>query len=538
MKQFSLVFLFLSLILPVSGQQKPALDFSVYDSWKSISGQSISKNGQLISYEINPSEGDGILYLYKQNGQKLAQFDRGDGAILSSNNDYLIFKIVPQADSVRKAKIDKVKKEKMPKDTLVLYRVDNGQTTRWENLKSFKVQQQGPTVLAYMLEEMEKKDVEKADSTSAKSEEGKEAEGKEAEGKEAEGKEAKGKEAKGKEKKKEYNGSDLSVLFAGQDKELKFEHVTDYTFASKGAVLFVTAIEEDSINTSSIQRINTETGIAETLWKKEGVTRQVSLSETGDQLVFLHSTDTTKNKVFSLYHWTAKKNTVVLLVDTLTPGMPEGWAVAESGLRFSKDGKKLFLNTREKPENKKEEKDTLLADDKVFLDIWNWKDPVVQSIQVKRASREKNKSYQAVYLLDKKTLIQLEQTEGISGFRFAEFGNTMIALGLDQTPYEWSNDVNFEDYKDVYLLDLKKNERKLVFSEVEFDPALSPSGQYLYWWEPKDSNYYTYHIAEERLSCLTVGLLVSFAIDNHDSPSDAGSWGAMGWTKDDESVYL
>ena len=43
--------------------QKPPLDHSVYASWKDLHNNQISRDGNWISYEINPQVGDGILYL-------------------------------------------------------------------------------------------------------------------------------------------------------------------------------------------------------------------------------------------------------------------------------------------------------------------------------------------------------------------------------------------------------------------------------------------------------------------------------------------
>ena len=44
--------------------QKLPLDQTVYDNWKSLSSAVISDDGKWITFEINPQQGDGWLYIY------------------------------------------------------------------------------------------------------------------------------------------------------------------------------------------------------------------------------------------------------------------------------------------------------------------------------------------------------------------------------------------------------------------------------------------------------------------------------------------
>ena len=65
MKRLAINFTLAAIILCGSGtilsaQNKP-LDHSVYDGWQSVSAVKLSADGGLLSYEINPQEGDGTL---------------------------------------------------------------------------------------------------------------------------------------------------------------------------------------------------------------------------------------------------------------------------------------------------------------------------------------------------------------------------------------------------------------------------------------------------------------------------------------------
>ncbi|MCK5821682.1 MAG: S9 family peptidase [Bacteroidales bacterium] len=523
MKKLSLLFVLSILIQGVIAQNvKPALDYTVYDQWKSLSSSMISTNGEFVSFEINPSLGDGYLHFLKLNSDQEVIFPRGDGAVFSPNSDFIAFKIKVFADTVRQAKLDKVKKDKMPKDSLAIYLPSLGKTLKWANLKSFKVPAKGQSVVAFMVEVEEVEDLEKNEELED-AEKVKKAE----------------KVEKSKKKKKEYKGAKLDVLYPVNGDTLSFENVTDYQFGRKGNVMVATSIEEDSVNTSRIHILDTESGEVEMIWEKEGVTKKVSGDEYFSRLAFLHSEDTTKVKVYSLYYWDSKMDQARLLADSLTDGMPDGFVVSENGrLQFSEDGKMLFVGTSEKPDTAKEPKDSLLSDEKVYIDIWHWKDPILQSMQLKQVAREKNKTFQAVIHLKKRKFIQLGEEGFLESFRIVKLGDAKHALALNENPYDLSNEVNFKSVKDVYLSNLKTGEDELIFETVEFSPAISPYGNYLYWWEPKDSNYYTYHIKSKEIVNLTKGLDVSFAIDNNDVPADTRSYGAMGWTENDAAWYI
>lgn len=100
--RFSVLIIALSIFTGVFGQNKIPVDHRVYDSWKSIEGQIISNDGNYISYEVNPQEGDGSLYIYNIEENEATTIPRGKGAKFSPNSSFVVFKIVPQFDTLRK----------------------------------------------------------------------------------------------------------------------------------------------------------------------------------------------------------------------------------------------------------------------------------------------------------------------------------------------------------------------------------------------------------------------------------------------------
>lgn len=495
---------------PVNSQEsKPPLDFSVYDTWKSLKSQQVDRQGNWISYEISPYRGDGLLYLRDWSGQKEYRFERGTGARLSPGGKSMLFRIIPQSDTTLQKERNKVKKADMPKDSLGLFVIQGEKVLKFPKVKNYKVAGEFSEWIAFQLEEEQKKE---KDTTEQKKE---------------------------KKKKKEYNGTLLHVMHPVTGDSLAFADVTDYGFSDDGKILYMVSIEEDSINTSRIRLFDTDKGEERLITEQEGVIQDVVLDEETTQLAYLYSQDTTKEKVFNLYHYVLKKREPVLLVDTLTAGMPEGWCVQNEGnnrIGFSKDGSRLFLGMAPKPEPEPE--DTLLDKEKVFLDIWHWKDVVVQSIQTRQVNREKNKNYLAVMHLKKGELVQLTTPEWEESVSMDRDRNLDLAVMTVDKPYELDNALNFISNKDVYLLDVTTGEKNKLFEKVGFRPQLSPAGSYLYWWEPMDSSWYVYDIQEQETRNLTDGIPVSFADELMDRPDDARSYGTMGWAKNDRYLFI
>src|SRR5690606_1897627 len=110
MKQVVTV-LFCAVFIGHSFAQKKEVDHTVYDEWKSLSHSLISNDGLFVSYQIKPHKGDGFLYIYKLEKDKLDSIPRGERAVFAGDNSFLSFIITPHADSLRKCELDKVKKE-------------------------------------------------------------------------------------------------------------------------------------------------------------------------------------------------------------------------------------------------------------------------------------------------------------------------------------------------------------------------------------------------------------------------------------------
>ena len=167
MKNIKYSLLLLSLFSGYISAQKPALDNTVYDGWKSLSSQIISEDGKWVTYTINPQQGDGWLYLYNVASGKKDSVARGGRAVFSPDRMYLAYQVIPTYSETRQAKKKKLKEDKMPKNDLEIRLLSNNDVTRISRVKSFTLPEKNSYWMAYLLEKKadEKKPAKPAGDT-------------------------------------------------------------------------------------------------------------------------------------------------------------------------------------------------------------------------------------------------------------------------------------------------------------------------------------------------------------------------------------
>ena len=124
--------------------------------------------------------------------------------------------------------------------------------------------------------------------------------------------------------------------------------------------------------------------------------KNITFDPHGEQLAFVSDRDDYESDQpsYTLYHWKANEDEVETLAAQGTAGIPSGWWVSEHGdLEFSDNGERLFFGTAPRPEP--ESDDEIPEWEEVKLDVWNWKDPLLQPNQLVQRERELERTYTA-----------------------------------------------------------------------------------------------------------------------------------------------
>ncbi len=497
--------IFLSVLIQLNAQQpaKKSLSIDDFNYWETVDGSIISNDGKNIAWEQNPQKGDGNLMVIT--GKDQHQFPRGEKAAFGSENDFIVFKIKQPESIIRKAKVDKVKKDKMPQDSLGIFVFKDDSLVKFDRLKSFKISEENASYVAFLTE------AGKAEKDSTE-------------------KEKKGNKIK-------QPGDDL-VLFNIQSADTtRFGNVTEYIWSKNGKSLYFIQQTKDSANTfSQLSVFQTSAKARKKLFDSEGFVKSAVSNENGDNYAFLFSRDTTDRKVYSMYF--GKLNTQPeKIVDEYTRGIPVGWSPGGNGkIWFSEDGMKIYFGTAESPEP--EPKDTIPEDEKASLDIWSWKDLKIQPQQKVEAEKEKKRTYLAVYHVDKNRFIQLADIN-IKTVSTIEKGNGNIGLGYDEDNYLRASGWTGKHSRDYFLVDFDSGIKREVLKEQNY-VRLSPKGKYVVWYDFSDSSYYAKSTDINQLEAipLTNRIPVNFYQEIHDTPNDPNPYGIAGWSEDDRSVFI
>ena len=516
MKNIKYSLLLLSLFSGYISAQKPALDNTIYDGWKSLSSQIISEDGKWVTYTINPQQGDGWLYLYNVASGKKDSVARGGRAVFSPDRMYLAYQVIPTYSETRQAKKKKLKEDKMPKNDLEIRLLSNNDVTRISRVKSFTLPEKNSYWMAYLLEKKadEKKPAKPAGDTLKVTEN----------------------DRSKKPKIAEAKGTEFVILNPVTKKEYRYQDVVEFTVAHDGkSISYIQSIPDTSkIENFKANVFDTRKEVSKVIFEGKGSAKKLSTDRTGNIISFIYSTDTAKVKVYDL--WLSKNMDNAAKVIDSNPSMPKGWPVSENGnITFSDDGTKLFFGTAKKPV--KEPEDTLLDDEKYKLDIWSYDDNVLQPMQKKQLDQERKRTWQAVYHINKGIMFQLADSV-IPNVKIFQKGNSTLALGSSNLKYLKSSSWDGGASGDYYIINVENGTKTLILEKCPSRASLSPSCKFLVYWDNAEKAWISMPVTGGIKRNLTSTIKIPLYDELNDVPDDPSPHGIAGWLDDEKHILV
>jgi dipeptidyl aminopeptidase/acylaminoacyl peptidase len=492
-----------------SFSQKKILDHPDFEIWKTIKSPSISPDGNHIMYSLEKGEKDNFFKIKDKKSNLIFAHNRASKGVFSYDSQFAFFTIKPWKDSITELKRKKVKKNKLPKDSLGIYDLKSKSLTKIGNIKSYKTPLKWSGFIAYQFEvNTKKKETKKKDTITKK---------------------------KKTKKVSEKNGYHLVLRNLATKKQDTFKFVTQYTFAEKGKFLAFTSTGKTKKDESNVHVYDLENDkLIEVYQNKKAKYYQLNFSKTGKNLAFIVDTDTTKTQLRSneLYRWsTNSKLAEKLVYNTKTP---KGYKVSSNGkISFSKDETKLFFGLST-PEIVKDT--TLISDEIVNVEVWDYNEPRLYTVQELQVKNDQKKSYQTVINLKNKKLVQIANTT-YPNARLGSEGNATYALLENPTPYQLQSQWDALRLKDIAIVNVETGERKKIITKISASSTrISPNGSYVFGYDNVKKTWFTYKIATATYKELTANKV--FYNELHDTPSTPRAYGTAGWTKNDESLVL
>jgi dipeptidyl aminopeptidase/acylaminoacyl peptidase len=507
---YSMLFL---LTISVSAQKK-VLDHSDFDIWNTIRSQSISNNGKYILYSLERGEKDRFLKIKNEKARAVFTYDRVEGGQFTNDSKNVIFTITAWKDSITEMQRRKVKKDKMPKDTLAIYTLKSKKFTKIANVKSYKIPQKWAGFVAYLLEDIKKptskdntKKTEKADK--------------------------KEKPKKGK-KVSDKNGYHLVIRNLATQKEDTIKYVTSYIFAKEGKSLAYVTTRDLDAEKGGVFVLNLENNQTTEVFTANNKSKyyQLTLNDAGNKLAFVVDVDTTKVLVRpnQLYVW---KGTAKAIEITDQNSTSKGYRISSNGrISFSKDNSKMYFGLATQPIVKDT---TLVKDEIVNVEVWAYDSPRLYTVQEMQVNNDRKKSYTAALHLNSNKVVQLATTE-YPNATIGNEGNSENVLVLNPTPYLLESQWTGMRASDYAIVNSTSGKTTTILTDVAGGVRLSPRGKFAYGYNAVDSTWFAYDISKNTKLDLTKGEV--FYNELNDTPDHPRSYGLAGWTKDDEAILI
>lgn len=268
--------------------------------------------------------------------------------------------------------------------------------------------------------------------------------------------------------------------------------------------------------------------------KKKKVMKNASFCSTpvfskdGNMIAFLSSVDTCKTREYSLSYYDGDVCRE-LSKGTLTDGMS---LTKSSSPVFSDDGKRIFfyvspdwLLSRKKHENKAK------------LHVWSYDaavTPPEEAFLLKKASS----LYRACVEVATSKTVMLT-TNPFEEIQILGCGRQKYVLASDKKPYMISENWEFRRAKDIYLVSVKDGSRILIAKNLSGYPSASPDGSYIVWSDMEKRQFFSYRIADGKVTDLTSKIGVDFFTEDDDRPRLHYPYSMNpNWSSDGKSVIV
>ena len=485
-----------------------------YTQWNYLSDKKVSHTGNIISYQINTPENNSEIIIQKTNGDLVYRQERGEKISVNYDETFSFIVVTPDKDTIKELKRKDVKKEDLPHDSLFILNLKTKSISKHPHIKSFYCPDKGGEWISIHFEEIPAiPDTLTNDTINA--------------------------EAKPKKKPKRDKSIPKCTTFLAlnplSSDSIMIDNASDYAMDRYGNRIVTTGNTGDSIVTSFIISIDMKQKNRDTLFSKTGIIKNLNIDDKGTVCAFAFTADTAKEKRYTSYLLPLNTKAEIIAIDSLTPGMKSHWQTNIHHQGYSsEDGTRYYLYTHAIPEPAPE--DTLLDEEKCSVDIWNWKDPLLQTQQLNDVKTEKNRGYLALFNLETKKFLQLADSilPSVSVSK-KQPGNILLA----STPLPYQQLISWDSwYSDYYIFNTNSGEKERILTKQGAHTSLSPAEKYILFWNQDDSTWNTYNIENKQYHNLTAGLDINFYNEIHDTPQQPSPYRVVGWTAKDKNVIV
>lgn len=497
MKVFTSLLLIFIGMLPCLQAQMKVMDQSVYSDWKTIKSEAISNNGRWVKYHLTPGAGDNTLIVYDVQSRKDVRFERVKQSSFSEDSKHLVFTIGAAKDTLDHKKRRKVDKKDLPGDSLVIVNLTDNSKISIPDVKGFKMPSKWSGIVACQAEIS----ISAIDSS-----------------------------------KKDLREEGFFIAHLESGKIDTLQKVDGYEVADEGASIVYHRNGQDSSRVAGVFLYEVDKMATTSLIEKEGQYKQLTIDGKGRQVSFVADLDTTKRRVrpYELYFWS--NDSLKQIVGARQKLTSNEYFISEhTKPTFSKDGRQLYFGIGELPVMA----DSLsLEEELVQVEVWTTHDPMLYTMQEVRKDDLVKETFQVLYDIEEERFLPLE-SESRRDLTKSNEGNGPYYIVSDNEDYMKALTWEGRTAADVYLLNsMDLTKEHLIQEKLYGNVSFSPGGNYAYWFDQDDLNWYAFDLSSKTKVNLSKDIPSSVVDELHDSPSKPRAYGAGGWLEGDVAMLI
>jgi len=461
--------------------QKKNLTIDDYKLFKSVSQATISDRGGWAGFTLETPRGDDTLVMKKLGSDRCDSIPLGSRVQFSDDEKWAVYMI-----SLPFKKQESLKAEKKPVTMAAeLLNLETGKKEKFEGVTSVEFTK-GSAMLIIRLKKTEG--------------------------------------AKG-------DGSPVVIKDVDSGLLTRYDNVSGYAVNKPGSLLAFTVEAPDTVG-NGLFLVETAANRLRALDTDKAIYSQVTWNEEGTTLACLKGT-TPKGK-------SHRENSLILFTDPAAAkgryhydpsddkNFPDNQLISENRApAFSSDNSLVYFGIREQEDKVEKKKDDPPV---ANVDIWHWKDERIQSVQMKRAARDRRFTYLSSVVVADNRFVRIADST-MRGAEISRDGRWVI--GKNDKPY-------ISDYKesmsDYYRVNPYTGERTLILKAHKRDLGFSPDSKNFLFW--KDGDVWNYTLSAGELYSLTASSDTEFANQEFDYARERPPYGVAGFTKDSNNIIL
>lgn len=331
----------------------------------------------------------------------------------------------------------------------------------------------------------------------------------------------------------------LTVLNFFSNKAFSFSGVADFSFDDSGCQLLIKTIDTMRTDTLvALKVLDLVNSKIRDVWigrQDTAILGAYSFNHDGKSVCFmLYNLKKSGNEI---WYYDQRMENAEIKVDVNSPEIGQNLKISDVSPIFSRNSEYIFFYLQPKSS-------PVIKKDFVSVDVWNYRDKIIQSTQLVNPAP---KLYLSVIATHGSNVVLLESDSSkMNTYPSSITGEYAITM-TDVGDMFWLDEYSKSNFIKYFIVSLKDGSKVELNLKGNNDFYFSPSGKYLIYFNSNDGNnyYYSYNIKTQETINICGNLSPDILVDEDIFTEYGGAKddlrrpaGIAGWLKDDRGVLV